>query len=358
MNFDAKWKELGDINILVVEDDPFNQLLVKSLLGKLPQIHIFEAYDGLEALDVLQSSQNIDIILLDLHMPNMNGREFLDNFKERDRRQLTSKPAIFIMTTDEDEKKELYTKGADGFISKPFDLEELESKIYQMITLNMETKEEDRGSNNELINHSNNDIERSQRDFFCRLMVLKTKSETEDKLRIQIIANVAKEFALIAGYSLKVASDIYCASQIRDIGLIGFAKTEPHIKFSVEEKHEYNQYILCGYQMMISHIETDFLRVTKKIILQYKESFDGTGVPYHLKGSQISKKAMIVAMAETFEALLATREYREKRSYTPQETYNIFKSESGKRFHPELTILFIKHFYFFIKLRKSILLKR
>jgi len=32
MNFDAKWKELGDINILVVEDDPFNQLLVKSLL--------------------------------------------------------------------------------------------------------------------------------------------------------------------------------------------------------------------------------------------------------------------------------------------------------------------------------------
>jgi putative two-component system response regulator len=357
------WEGLGDINILVVEDDPFNQLLVKSLLGKFPQIHILEAYDGIEALETLQGFEKIDIILLDLHMPNMNGYEFLNELKNITK--LASIPSVFVMTTDEDEKKELYAKGADGFISKPFNIEELEVKIYQTIKLNQNIEKDTKIANGTLapiekvVSHSTDDIESSQRDFFCRLIALKSKSEAEDKLKIQIISSVAKEFSLIVGYDLKIASDIYCAAQVRDIGLIGFSQNiNANIKFTERDKYNYGQYIFCGYQMMISHIDTDFLKITKKVILEYREAYDGSGVPYQLKGSQISKKAMIVAMAETFEALLSKREYREKESYSPQETYDIFKSESGKRFSPKLTTIFLKNFYFFIKLRKSIILKR
>ena len=360
---DISWEGLGDINVLVVEDDPFNQLLVKSLLGKFPQIHIFEAYDGLEALDTLKNFEKIDIILLDLHMPNMNGYELLNELKNLTK--LPSIPSVFVMTTDEDEKRELYAKGADGFISKPFNIEELELKIYQTISLSLKIEKEKEIEREKLqpfektITHSTDDIESSQKDFFCRLVALRSKSEAEDKLKIQIISSVAKEFALIVGYDLKIASDIYCASQIRDIGLIGFSQNiDAHIKFTERDKYNYGQYIFCGYQMMISHIDTDFLKITKKIILEYREAYDGSGVPYQLKGSDISKKAMIVAMAETFEALLSKREYRDKEYYTPQETYDIFKNESGKRFSPNLTTIFLKNFYFFIKLRKSIILKR
>jgi len=353
------WEELGDINILVVEDDPFNQLLVKSLLGKFPQIHIFEAYDGVDALDVLQSFEKIDIILLDLHMPNMNGYELLNELKNTTKLDII--PSVFVMTTDEGEKKELYAKGADGFISKPFNIEELELKIYQTISLGLkiEKNRSEIEPINKVLSHSTNDIESSQRDFFCRLVALRSKSEAEDKMKIQIISSIAKEFALIVGYDIKIASDIYCAAQIRDIGLIGFSQNiDAHIKFTERDKYNYGQYIFCGYQMMISHINTDFLKITKKVILEYRESYDGTGVPYKLKGSQISKKAMIVAMAETFEALLSKREYRDKEYYTPQETYDIFKNESGKRFSPKLTTIFLKNFYFFIKLRKTMLIKR
>jgi putative two-component system response regulator len=366
MDSNISWKELGDINILVVEDDPFNQLLIKSLLGKFPQIHIFEALDGVEALNILQNFNDIDIILLDLHMPNMNGYEVLNRLKE-DSEIYTNLPSIFIMTTDEDEKKELYTKGADGFISKPFDTKELELKIYKTIRTRLDNKQklvkikEDKDKKDSSVEriHSTDDIETSQKDFFCRLVALQTKAGVYDKIKMQVISNVAKEFALILGYNLKEASDIYCATQIRDIGLIGFSNNiQPNMKFSKQDRNNYNQYILCGYQMMISHIETDFLKVTKKIILQYKESFDGTGIPYKLKGSKISKEAMIVAIAETFEALLSKREYRDKEYYTPQETYDILKNEMGKRFSPSLINVFLKNFYFFIKLRKSIILKR
>ncbi|SFV60915.1 TWO-COMPONENT HYBRID SENSOR AND REGULATOR [hydrothermal vent metagenome] len=346
----VSWKELGDITILVVEDDPFNQLLVKSLLKKFSEIHIIEAYDGAEALKIILTNIKIDIILLDLHMPTMNGYEFLEELKKDDKSYLV--PIIFAMTTDENEKRKLYSHGVDGFISKPFNIEELEIKIYSAIKSKIE-KAKDKS-----LFHTNDDIENSQKDFFCRMVEVKNKSNIDIKFQNEVIATIAKEFALLLGYNFKVASNIYCASKIRDIGLIGFNQDmKLDIKFSIEDKKKYNEYILCGYKMMNSHIETNFLKITKKIILQYRESYDGSGTPSQLKFSQISKKAMIVGMAETFEALLSIREYRDKKVYSSQETYNVFKYESGKRFSPELTKVFLKNFYTFIKLRKQILLK-
>ena len=123
------WRELGNINILIVEDDPFNRLLIRSMLSDAPEVNFYEAENGIEALEALKEHY-IDTILLDLHMPKMDGCETLIEIKKNPNYDHIS---ILAMTTDDEEKKKFYSKGADEFISKPFKVEELEVKIHDVL---------------------------------------------------------------------------------------------------------------------------------------------------------------------------------------------------------------------------------
>jgi len=124
-----KWEVLEEIKILVVEDDMFNRMLVKSLLSKVENISVLEAKDGLEALSILDH-EKVDICLLDLHMPTMDGFETLKII--RNGTTFENVPVI-VTTSDEIEKRNSLALGANDFITKPFNLENLKSKIYQQL---------------------------------------------------------------------------------------------------------------------------------------------------------------------------------------------------------------------------------
>lgn len=123
------WELVKEVKLLIVEDDMFNRMLIKSSLAKIKNINILEAKDGIEALEILDQ-QSIDICLLDLHMPKMNGFETLKSIRKS--LQYKNLPVI-VTTSDEIEKKTSLALGANDFISKPFRLEELQSKIYQQL---------------------------------------------------------------------------------------------------------------------------------------------------------------------------------------------------------------------------------
>ncbi len=343
--------------MLIVEDDPFNRLLIKSLLSKIVQINFFEASDGLEALDVMKQSQ-IDIILLDLHMPNMNGHEMLSIVKAE---RAYDEIAILIMTTDKEEKRKLYRKGADGFISKPFRLDELIAKIYKALLDKKERYSKKSVSNKKIANfltYNYDNVEASQREFFCKLASLKALSNASEDLKIKLVATIAKEFALKLDYSTNQSLNIYCATKVRDVGLIGSSRILNYEdKFTDADRKLYGKYVLLGHQLLSNSLETGFIEVAKKIVLQYRESYDGSGIPYQIKGGSISQEAMIVMMAETFEALLGERAYRKQKCHTPQEAYDIFSALNGKRFDPVLVEIFLKNFSFFIQKREDIIIK-
>jgi len=107
----------------------FNRMLIKSSLAKIKNINILEAKDGIEALEILDQ-QSIDICLLDLHMPKMNGFETLKSIRKSLKYKNLS---VIVTTSDEIEKKTSLALGANDFIAKPFHLEELQSKIYQQL---------------------------------------------------------------------------------------------------------------------------------------------------------------------------------------------------------------------------------
>lgn len=122
---------MKSINILAVDDDAINLKLVEVMLKKYPYLGSFiKASNGLEALNIIDSGEKIDLILLDIVMPVMNGLEFLNNLQSR--ADKSSIPVI-VLTTDETIKREAFNKGAYDFLTKPILKESLLAKIDEIM---------------------------------------------------------------------------------------------------------------------------------------------------------------------------------------------------------------------------------
>ena len=114
------------LKILVVEDDSHVRNLIKTTL-KLHNLSYYEANKGEEALNIA-SSKHVDLVLLDLGLPDMDGLEVIDNI-----RSWSNMPIIVISARSEDEDKiEALDAGADDYLTKPFSVEELLARLRVM----------------------------------------------------------------------------------------------------------------------------------------------------------------------------------------------------------------------------------
>lgn len=103
--------------ILIVDDQEVNRKLVKIYLKKYDQNEIYEAENGLEALEIVKMiGDELAVILLDIQMPVMDGIDFLKIIKSEDR--FKNIPVV-VLTTDDEKKAEVLTLGADDIIIKP-----------------------------------------------------------------------------------------------------------------------------------------------------------------------------------------------------------------------------------------------
>jgi len=121
------------LKILAVDDDIINLKLIKSILKNNPDIaEVIEAKDGLDALNKIKGKNDIDLILLDIKMPIMNGIEFMENISLIPEK---SNIPIIILTTDETMKHKAFDGGAFDFLVKPIRKNELYAKIAKVKSL-------------------------------------------------------------------------------------------------------------------------------------------------------------------------------------------------------------------------------
>ena len=120
-----------DLVVLAVDDDLINLKLLKSMLMKSGNVkEVIEAKNGSDAIGVLKSRDDIDLILLDIIMPIMGGIDMLKVVRADDNlRQLP----IIVLTTDETKKAEALECGANGFLMKPIRNDDLIAKIRTVI---------------------------------------------------------------------------------------------------------------------------------------------------------------------------------------------------------------------------------
>ncbi|HIM93961.1 MAG TPA: response regulator [Campylobacterales bacterium] len=122
-----------EFKVLIVDNDYINRKLLNSILHKeLYQVKTFEATNGEEALEICYQESKIDVILLDIEMPLVNGIEFLERYLKE---PLLSHVPIIAISSNDLSKKEAFNAGAHDFLVKPITEERLLSSILASSTL-------------------------------------------------------------------------------------------------------------------------------------------------------------------------------------------------------------------------------
>ncbi len=109
---------MRQLKVLLVDDDTINRKLIKTLLSLHKDLvkEVIEANNGAEALEIVESNPDIDLVLLDILMPILDGRGFLKAFRSH---KSNSNIPVIVLTTDDSIKNEVLNYGADDILIKP-----------------------------------------------------------------------------------------------------------------------------------------------------------------------------------------------------------------------------------------------
>jgi CheY-like chemotaxis protein len=116
-------------NILIAEDVESNFLYLKAVLSKLNAV-VYWAKNGIEAVDICNSNGNIDLVLMDLQMPDMNGYEATEILKKKFPQMPIVAQTAFAMS---DDREKAIEAGCDDYLAKPIKSRDLLSIVEQYI---------------------------------------------------------------------------------------------------------------------------------------------------------------------------------------------------------------------------------
>ena len=120
-------QEKNKKKILLVDDEPINHKIVQFLMKAETEYEILGADGGKQALEILRE-QKVDLVLLDIEMPDMNGKEVLSKIRE-----CYEIPVAFVTAGEKADEEEEELLKADGYLTKPFLPEELKGLIGRLL---------------------------------------------------------------------------------------------------------------------------------------------------------------------------------------------------------------------------------
>ena len=125
--------DILNASILVVDDQAANVLLLEQLLASTGYTHVRSTMDPLEVV-ALHAQHRYDLILLDLKMPGMDGFQVMEALKQN---KLDQYLCVIVLTAEPGHKLRALQAGAKDFISKPFDLVEVKTRIHNMLEVRL-----------------------------------------------------------------------------------------------------------------------------------------------------------------------------------------------------------------------------
>ncbi|MBQ9503928.1 MAG: response regulator [Lachnospiraceae bacterium] len=317
--------------ILVVDDDTSNLRMASHILtGEGMRVSCLKS--GAEALKFLE--KNIpNLILMDIHMPEMDGFETLNRIKEKE--ELANIPTIFL-TADDDSETE--TKGlnigAMDFIKKPFVAEVLLIRVrhtLELIRLQNSLEHEVELKTQEVVAHQKR-IARMSTQIIQALSGAVDAKDTYTNGHSTRVAEYSKEIARRLGLSEQEQDNIYIMGLLHDVGKIGVSDSiiNKPAKLTDEEYEEIKNHPVLGARILKNISEFPGLVTGAR---WHHERYDGKGYPDGLEGEDIPAEARIIAVADAYDAMTSRRSYRD---VLPQERVRSEIAEGrGTQFDPE-----------------------
>ena len=305
--------------ILVVDDSKFNKELIMEILGEDYQYIL--ANDGLEAISILQKDWTIDLMLLDINMPNMNGFEVLEYMNEY--HWIDEFPVIVISAEEENTIIEkAYNLGAAEYIQRPFDAFIIKRRVLNTLALYANQKKLTNVVINQVYEKEENN--KAMIGILSNVVGTYNKESREHILHIRIATQMLLRRLVqkTDAYPL-TESDITLiatASSLHDIGKVGISKdilNKPE-KLTDEEYEIMKTHTLIGAKMIQDMDYPDdkpLVKTAYEICRWHHERFDGKGYPDGLTGNDIPISAQVVSIADAFDALISSRVYKKSYDY-------------------------------------------
>ena len=330
--------------ILVVDDEEPIREIVASMLGAAGYL-CKQAGSGMEALAVLNTGSEFELMLSDLMMADLDGIGLLERTKEK----YPDMPVVMVTAVhDISVALAAIRNGAYDYLLKPFEREQLLNTVSRALE-NRRLKVENRTYQTNLeslvkartdqLQAAMSSLERSYDITLEALgdaLDLKDR-ETEGHSRRVTLFTIAIAQAL--GLPREQITIIARGAFLHDIGKMAIPDkilNKPG-KLEVEEMTIMKEHAYHGYQIVK---KIPFLADVAEIVYSHQEWFNGEGYPRHLKGNEIPLGARIFSVADTFDAITSDRPYRPAQSFAAART-EIAKF-AGRQFDPEIVKVFLE----------------
>ncbi|MCS7214700.1 MAG: response regulator [Thermodesulfovibrio sp.] len=344
--------------ILVVDDEVINLELISAIFADSQNIQVLTASDGVEAIEVLKN-YTPDLIVLDIRMPRMNGIEVLNVLKSDSK---TSHIPIVVLSGDEKERKNALKYGANDFIPKPFDAEELRLRVfnnlqvkkYQDLIKNLnEVLQQEVMKKTKELREALELAREAEYEMVLKLGMISEFRDEETGQHIRRMSYYAKLLSHLAGLSESEQEILFYASPLHDVGKIGIPdnilkKPGP---LTYEEFEVMKLHTIIGAKILDTDQKFVTLKAGKVIAEQHHEKWDGSGYPRGLKKEEIHIYARVVAICDVFDALTSDRVYRP--AFTVDQAVEIMRKSKESHFDPKLLDIFMKNLDVFVNIRNT-----
>ena len=330
--------------ILVVDDERTNRDWIVRLL-EAKGYKMIAAAGGRAALDAV-ASEPPDLVLLDLRMPGIDGFEVAQRLKADPRTRAI--PIVMITGADDRESRlRALSCGAEEFLSKPVDPDELLVRVGNLLKLKQygdllaeHAKVSDRKVHDATIR-----LREAYREITFTLTSAAEYRDESTGSHVRRVAHYAWEIASYLGLEKQYLDDIFFAAPMHDVGKIGIPdsillKQGP---LTPDEWALMQRHAEMGYKIL-QNGKTPSTVMGAEIALTHHERWDGTGYPQRLKGEKIPLCGRIMNICDQYDALRSARPYKTKFDHV--KTLDILMKGDGRtevsHFDPAVHSAFIR----------------
>jgi putative two-component system response regulator len=324
-------RPLADARILVLDDEPANVALLEQVLRR-------EGYERVEALTEPRAAlerfraEPPDLLLLDLHMPALDGFEVLAALAP----WVLGRPRIpvLVLTADTTHATKLRALGggARDFLVKPFDLTEVRLRIANLLETRLlhQGMLDQAGVLEARVRARTAELVEARVEVLERLGRAAEFRDDDTHRHTERVGALAARLAEHLGWPPDEVEVLRRAAPLHDLGKIGIPdaillKPGP---LDAAELAQMRDHPGIGARIL-SGSRGRLLGMAERIALHHHERWDGTGYPEGLAGEAIPEPARIVSVADVWDVLTHARPY--KRAWTPQDALATLEQERDRQ---------------------------
>lgn len=324
--------------ILIADDSELNREMLSEILGD--KYRYLYAPDGEKALELLSENIQIDILLLDMNMPNISGMEVLRIMKEH---RWTEEIPVVIISAEDDMGyiQNAYSFGAVDYIVRPLNAFLVQHRVENTLMLYSQNKRLVKLVESQVFQREK--INNMLINIFSRVVEVGNRESGSHTLRVQTITNLLlNRLVKITDKYPLTETDIALISSVSALHDIGKIFIPDEIlnkpgRLNEEEWKIMKSHTVRGdeflWEMPIDQ-EEKLMQVAHDICRYHHERFDGRGYPDGLEGEAIPVSAQVVSLADVYDALTSERCYKQAFSHE-EASAMILRGECGT-FNPLL----------------------